>query len=98
MQVRLRLQRIGKSSKGTRSFRIVAISRTTGRDGRHLEIVGIYDPNKQPEILRIDLAKLDKWIGNGAQMSETVKSLVAKYRRQETAAATSEDAKTTNEA
>ena len=80
MEVRIRLQKAGKSAKGRYNYRIVAISKTQGRDSRHLEILGHYDPAKKPTIVKIDHEKLDKWIKNGAQMSNTVKSLVKKNK------------------
>ncbi|MCA9406490.1 MAG: 30S ribosomal protein S16, partial [Candidatus Omnitrophica bacterium] len=46
MEVRLRLQRAGKSSKGRYNYRIVAIPKKTGRDSKHLEILGYYDAAK----------------------------------------------------
>ncbi len=78
MEVKIRLQRAGKSSKGRYNYRIVAISRTKARDSKHLEIIGYYDAAKNPAIISVDQEKLDKWIKNGAQMSSTVKSLVKK--------------------
>ncbi len=81
MEVRLRLQRAGKSAKGRYNYRIVAISKTKARDSKHLDIVGHYDPAKEPAIISINQVKLDKWLKNGAQMSDTVKSLVKKVNK-----------------
>ncbi len=78
MGVRIRLQKAGKSAKGRYNYRVVAISKTKSRDSRHLEILGHYDPAQNPAIFKIDQEKLDKWLKNGAQMSDTVKSLVKK--------------------
>lgn len=84
MQVRIRLQRAGggAAAQNTYSYRIVAISRAQSRQSKCLDILGQYNPAQEPNILKIDLEKLDKWLGNGAQMSDTVKSLVKKYRKQ----------------
>ena len=79
MQVRIRLQRAGKGQKRY-NYRIVAISRDRARDGRHLEILGHYDPSTQPATVSIDNEKLEKWIKKGGQMSATVKSLVKKSK------------------
>ena len=49
MEVRLRLQRSGKTAQKHYNYRIVAISRKTGRDARHLDIIGHYAPAKKPE-------------------------------------------------
>lgn len=80
MEVRIRLQKAGKSSKGSYNFRIVAINRTTGRQARNLEILGHYNPARQPAEVKIHQEKLAKWLENGASMSETVKSLVKNYK------------------
>ena len=76
MEVRIRLQRSGKAANKRYNFRIVAISRSQARDARHLELLGYYDPAKQPAVLKIDREKLNKWLQKGAQMSATVKSLL----------------------
>jgi len=82
MEVRIRLQRAGRTAKGRYNYRIVAISRTKPRDSKHLEIVGHYDAAKNPAIVSIDEEKLNGWIGKGAQMSETVKSLVKSLKKE----------------
>jgi len=76
MEVRIRLQRAGKSASKRHNYRVVAISRTKSRDARHLDLLGYYDPAKNPASVSIDKAKLNKWIEKGAQMSATVRSLV----------------------
>ena len=48
------------------------------RDGRFLEILGTYDPLKEPAEFKVDPAKLDKWLGQGAKPSDTVRSLLKK--------------------
>ena len=81
MEVRIRLQKAGKTSNKRYNYRVVAISRTSSRQGRHLDHLGYYDPSKKPASLNIDLEKLQKWINTGAQMSETVGSLVKEFKR-----------------
>jgi len=81
MEVRIRLQRAGKSANKRYNFRVVAISRTKSRDARHLELIGYYDPSKNPASISINKEKLNKWIKKGARMSATVKSLVKNLRR-----------------
>ena len=81
MEVRIRLQKIGKSSKHRYNFRIVAIGRNKGRDGSSLEILGHYDPSKKPAYLQVDQEKVAKWVKNGASMSETVSSLIKKAKK-----------------
>lgn len=54
------------------------MSRKEGRDGRNLDILGYYDPAKKPASVSIDHDKLQKWVEKGAQMTDTVRSLVKK--------------------
>mgnify|MGYP001587555172 CR=1 FL=1 len=76
MEVRIRLQISGKSASKRYNYRVVAMSRAETRDGKHLDLLGYYDPAKKPAAVSIDKEKLDKWLKKGAQMSATVKSLV----------------------
>ena len=80
MEVRLRLQKAGKSANKRYNYRIVAISKTDTRDGRHLDLLGYYDPAKKPAVVSINKQKLNKWLKQGAQMSDTVKALVKKLK------------------
>jgi small subunit ribosomal protein S16 len=80
MEVRIRLQKAGKVSSKVYNYRIVAMSRKEGRDGRNLDILGYYDPAKKPAALSLDKDKLKKWVEKGAQMSDTVRSLVSKAK------------------
>jgi len=80
MEVRIRLQKAGKSVKKRYNYRIVAISRAASRQGRHLDILGYYDPAKKPAVISINSEKLKKWIEKGARLSDTVKSLVKKQK------------------
>ena len=57
-------------------YRIVVADSRSPRDGRFIDEIGIYDPNCQPAAIRIDAEKAQKWIGNGAQPSDTVRSLL----------------------
>jgi small subunit ribosomal protein S16 len=75
------MQRIGKPSNKVANFRIVAIPKAKKRDSRTLEILGYYDPAKKPGSLSINQEKLDKWIKQGAVMSDTVRSLVKKIQK-----------------
>ncbi len=76
MAVKLRLQRFG--SKKRPFYRIVAADSRSPRDGRNLEIIGTYDPTKDPVAVRIDEEKAMKWLNVGAQPTDTVKNLFAK--------------------
>ena len=80
MQVRIRLQKVGKRADRSSNYRIVAINRSSARDSRHLEILGYYDPKKKPATISLNKEKINAWIAKGAQVSDTVKSLMAKKK------------------
>ena len=80
MEVRIRLQKAGKGANRSTNYRIVAMSKALTRDGRHFEILGHYDPAKKPAMLSINKERLNEWLKKGAQMSDTVKSLVSKSK------------------
>ncbi len=73
MAVKLRLQRHG--SKKRPFYRIVAADSRSPRDGRYLEIIGTYDPTKDPVAVKIDEEKANKWLSVGARPTDTVKNL-----------------------
>ncbi len=81
MEVRIRLQKAGKSASKRYNYRIVAMSRTQSRQSRALDILGYYDPAKKPAAISIDSQKLEKWIKNGARMSDTVRTLVKNLKK-----------------
>jgi small subunit ribosomal protein S16 len=77
MTVKLRLQRYG--TKKRPYYRIVAASSTVKRDGKFLEIVGLYHPLvKAGEQVRLEKDKIDTWLKKGAQPSDTVKNILSK--------------------
>ncbi len=82
MEVRIRLQKAGKPAKNRYNYRIVAISREKSRQSQNLEILGYYDAAKNPALIDVKYDKLEKWLKNGARMSDTVKSLVKKAKKQ----------------
>jgi small subunit ribosomal protein S16 len=57
-------------------YRIIAADSRSPRDGRFIEEVGFYDPNKEPMVINLKEDKVVKWIKNGAQPTDTVKSLL----------------------
>jgi small subunit ribosomal protein S16 len=83
--VKLRLTRIGK--KKNPFYRVIAVDSRSPRDGRALEQLGWYDPMKDPSTLKLDLARVDYWLGHGAQPSETVERLIKKARAESEASA-----------
>lgn len=74
MAVKLRLMRIGK--RKFPKYRIIAIEEGQKRNSKYLEKVGFYDPIKNPHILKVEKELLDKWIKNGAQLSEGLRKLL----------------------
>jgi small subunit ribosomal protein S16 len=76
MAARIRLTRHG--SKKRPFYRIVAASSGAPRDGRFIEQLGIYDPTKNPAVIRVNLEKLDEWVRRGARPSDTVARLIKK--------------------
>ena len=74
MAVKLRLKRIGAKKKPF--YRVVVADSRYPRDGRFIEEIGTYDPQTDPATVKIDAAKAKKWIGDGAQPTDTVRSLL----------------------
>ena len=85
MEVRIRLQKGGKTANKRYNYRIVAIGRSMARQGRHLDILGYYDPTKNPESFSINQEKLTKWLEKGARMTDTIKSLVKRHNKKSAA-------------
>jgi small subunit ribosomal protein S16 len=79
MSVKIRLRRTGRKKQP--SYRLVVADSATPRDGQYLDAIGTYNPLVKPADLRIDLEKVEKWLAEGAQMSDTVASLVRKARQ-----------------
>lgn len=76
MAVAIRLARFGGKKRPT--YRIVVADSRAPRDGRFIDRIGIYDPNQDPALIRIDSEKAIKWMSRGAQPSVTVKKLMKK--------------------
>lgn len=72
--VKIRLKRMGAKKKPF--YRVVVADARAPRDGRFIEEIGIYDPMTNPATVKIDSEKAAKWIGNGAQPTDTVKKLL----------------------
>jgi small subunit ribosomal protein S16 len=60
------------------SHRVVVIDREKARDGRFIEILGHYNPRRNPPELVLNRERVSYWLGRGAQPSETVRSLIKK--------------------
>ena len=73
MAVKIRLRRMGQ--KKAPFYRIVVSDSRSPRDGKFIEEIGYYNPLKDPVDIKIDEEKAKKWLGNGAQPTDTVKKL-----------------------
>ena len=76
MAVKIRLTRMGK--KKNPFYRIVVADERSRRDGAPIDEIGYYDPMTNPATVKIDAEKATKWINNGAQPTDTVRSLLKK--------------------
>ena len=74
MAVRIRLTR--KGAKKRPYYRLVAADSEAPRDGRFLDILGSYDPMKDPVEIKIDKEKISKWLEKGAIASESAKAIL----------------------
>ena len=78
MSVKIRLRRMGKKKQP--HYRIVVTDSRAPRDGRFVENLGYYHPVSHPATLKVDLERVDYWVGQGAIVSPTVGSLVSRAR------------------
>ncbi|MBE6154234.1 MAG: 30S ribosomal protein S16 [Firmicutes bacterium] len=76
MAVKLRLKRMGSKQKPF--YRIVAADSRSPRDGRFIETVGTYNPVKKPAEINVNEELALKWLNNGAQPTDTVRSILSK--------------------
>ena len=76
MAVKIRLKRLG--SKKNPFYRVVVADERSPRDGKFIEEIGYYNPLTNPAEIKIDAEKATKWLGNGAQPTETVRTLLKK--------------------
>ena len=74
--VKIRLRRDG--AKKAPYYKIVVADSRYPRDGRFIEEIGLYDPMKEPEILKLDTEKYESWVKNGAVPTDRVKALFNK--------------------
>jgi len=74
--VKLRLRRGGRKARPY--YWIVAADSRTPRDGRNIETIGSYDPMRDPAAVKVDHEKALKWLKDGAQPSDTVRSILSK--------------------
>ena len=75
--VAIRLRRAG--SKKRPFFRVVVTDSRAARDSSFVEILGHYNPRSRPAVVQVDKERLDQWVKKGAQMSSSVRTLVARH-------------------
>lgn len=72
--LKIRLKRAG--SKGRPFYRVVVMDSRQKRDGRSVEDIGYYNPLENPAVVNIDRDKVTHWVGLGAQLSDSVNSML----------------------
>lgn len=75
MPTRIRLQRKGK--KGLPYYHIVVADQRAPRDGKYIERIGAYDPNRNPAFIEVDKDKALTWLQSGAQPSDTCRAILS---------------------
>jgi len=70
----IRLRRTGTTKRPY--YRVVVADSRMPRDGRFVEVLGHYDPQRDPVVVKIDAERAGYWMGKGAQPSDTVRSLL----------------------
>lgn len=76
MPVKIRLKRIG--AKKRPYYRVVVANSTASRDGRFIDTIGHFDPLREPPIVQLDEDKALRWLGHGAQPTDTARALLKK--------------------
>jgi small subunit ribosomal protein S16 len=72
--VKIRLRRTGKTKQP--SYRLVVADSRSPRDGKFIEIIGHYNPIRQPKVLEVKADRARYWLGVGAQPTETAAKLL----------------------
>ncbi len=72
----IRLARVGARKQPY--YRVVVIEKERARDGRALEVVGTYNPRTNPPSVELKRERISHWVSKGAQLSDTVRSLVSR--------------------
>ena len=76
MSVKIRLKRMGM--KKMPFYRVVVADERSPRDGRFIDEIGYYNPMTEPATIKIDVESAKKWLSNGAQPTDTVRTLLKK--------------------
>ncbi len=78
MAVKIRLRRMGAHKKPF--YRVVVADSRSPRDGRCIEEIGYFNPMVKPVDIKLDMEKVEKWISNGAQPTDRVKSIIEEFK------------------
>ena len=73
MAVKIRLRRMGQ--KKAPFYRIIVADSRAPRDGRFIDEIGTYDPNREPSAISVNEEAAKKWLSTGAQPTETVSKI-----------------------
>lgn len=76
--LKIKLARFGKKKQP--HYRIVINEARDKRDGKYVEAIGSYAPTLSPKILEIDMKKVEEWLAKGAQPTDTVQALIARFK------------------
>lgn len=76
MAVKIRLTRLG--DKKSPFYRVIVADSRSPRDGKFIDLLGTYDPLKNPAEIKIDNEKATKWLKNGAVPTDTARNLLVK--------------------
>jgi len=79
MSVKIRLKRVG--AKNNPIYRVVVADARSPRDGKCIEEIGTYQPRQSGINFKLNLDRVEYWLGVGAQPSDTVASMIRKQRR-----------------
>ena len=79
----IRLMRMG--AKKSPSYRVVVKEKLSKRDGAYVENVGFYNPTRDPAEVRLDMERVNYWIGRGAQPTDTVRQLIRQQSKAQAA-------------
>ena len=80
----IRLMRMG--AKKSPSYRVVVKEKLSKRDGAYVENVGFYNPTRDPAEIRLNMERVNYWIGRGAQPTDTVRQLIRRQAKTQAAA------------
>jgi small subunit ribosomal protein S16 len=79
MSLKIRLTRIGTTHQP--HYRVVVAEARSRRDGDPVEVLGTYDPRTKAKQVNLKLDRVDYWLSKGAQPSDTLHSLIKRFRR-----------------